>query len=231
MSAVAHIDEYKTGKFYTDEFRGDMSWNGYENNNLLRNEGCSEDGIPRFVDVAMALGADDGKDARGVAIADFDNDGDLDVAINHNPGDHGPSDRADASYLRNDVGSSRSWLAVDLRGTESNRDAVGAVVEVRTGELSQLRLVSAGSSYASQHTQRLYFGLDKHRSVDRLTVRWPSGRVDEFLNLDSNQLLRIVEGGDLVTAMLPQSEPREVVAIARAQETVRGSDAEQEAGK
>ena len=85
MSAVAHIQEYKTGLFYTDEFRGDMSWNGYEHNVLLRNDGPDASGQLEFTDVAMALGADSDKDARGTAMADFDNDGDLDIVINNNP--------------------------------------------------------------------------------------------------------------------------------------------------
>ncbi len=180
-----------------------MSWNGYEHNNLLRNEGCGDDGVPRFVDVGMALGADDGKDSRGVAVADFDNDGDLDVAVNHNPGDHGPSDRSRATYLRNDVGASRAWLAVELRGTVSNRDAVGAEVRLETGELRQLRQVEAGSSYASQHGQRLYFGLGASDLVDRLTVRWPSGTVETFEGLAARQLVRIVEGEGMEIQGLP----------------------------
>ena len=140
-----------------------------------------------------------------------------DVAINHNPGDHGPSDRADASYLRNDIGSTRGWLAVELRGTESNRDAVGATVEIESGELKQLRQVNAGSAYASQHGQRLYFGLGEHPRVDRLTVRWPSGRVEEFEDLAVRQLVRIVEGGDLATLALRPAAPHspEEAAVAR----------------
>lgn len=194
MSAVAHIDEYKTGRFYTDEYRGDMSWNGYENNNLLRGEGCSESGVPRFTDVAMALGADDQKDARGIAIADYDHDGDLDIAVNHNIGDHGNAELAEAVLLRNDVGAARAWLAVELRGTTSNRDAVGATVTVTTGDQQQLRLLSAGSSYASQHSQRLYFGLGDSERVDQLTVRWPGGGSETFEGLAARQLVRIVEG-------------------------------------
>ncbi|MEM8930404.1 MAG: ASPIC/UnbV domain-containing protein [Acidobacteriota bacterium] len=194
MSAVAHIDEYKTGRFYTDEYRGNMSWNGYENNNLLRNEGHRDDGSLYFSDVAMALGADDQQDARGIAIADFDNDGDLDLAINHNIGDHDKEGLADAVLLRNDIGDRRSWLAVELEGTQSNRDAVGATVSVEAGADRQLRLLSAGSSYASQHSQRLYFGLGEHDRVDRITVRWPSGELQVIEHVAARQLLRVVEG-------------------------------------
>ena len=197
MSAVAHIDEYKTGRFYSDDYRGDMSWNGYENNNLLRNEGCDENGVPRFSDVAMALGADDQKDARGLALADFDNDGDLDLAINHNVGDHDQEGLADAVLLRNDIGEQRGWLAVELRGVRSNRDAIGATVVVESAGGAQMGLVSAGSSYASQHSGRLLFGLGEHARVDRLTVRWPSGESHSLDDLPARRLVRLSEDGEL----------------------------------
>ena len=69
MSAVAHIKQYKTGAFYADEFRGDISWNGYEHNVLLRNDGRDASGNLRFTDIGMAVGADDEKDGRGMARA------------------------------------------------------------------------------------------------------------------------------------------------------------------
>jgi hypothetical protein len=194
LSAVAHIDEYKTGTFNSDEFRGEMSWNGWESNNLLRNEGLGEDGVPRFSDVALAHGAIRAGDARGVAAADFDNDGDLDLAINHNPGDNDIVERRKAAFLRNRIGETRSWLAVELRGTRSNRDGVGAMVTVEAAGESQLRLRTAGSSFASQQSERLYFGLGEHSRVGRLTVRWPSGLVDEFTDLEARRLVRITEG-------------------------------------
>ena len=196
MSAVAHISEYKTGRFYSDEYRGDMSWNGYEHNVLLRNDGCAPGAAPRFVDVAMALGADDVLDSRGVAFVDFDNDGDLDLAINHNPGDN-DRQTVPAALLRNDVGQRRHWLAVELVGTQGNRDAVGAVVYAQAGDLQQMRLREAGSGYASQHSGRLYFGLDDHLHVDALRVRWPNGSEESFHRLAADQLVRITEGEGL----------------------------------
>jgi enediyne biosynthesis protein E4 len=199
LSAVAHIKDYKTGKFYRDEFRGDISWNGYEHKVLLRNEGAASDGTLQFTDVAMATGSDDIRDGRGVAVADFDNDGDLDVVINNNPGDSGRPEQARATVLRNNVGQRRAWLAVELQGTQSNRDAVGALVTVEAGGEKFTRLVSAGSSFASQQSARLYFGLGDRTQVDAVTVRWPDGRVEKFSKdgdhaIATRHLIRITEG-------------------------------------
>ena len=208
MSAVAHIKDYKTGKFYRDEFRGDISWNGYEHNVLMRNEGRDSNGTLQFTDVAMAVGADDIKDTRGMAVADFDNDGALDIITNTNPGDSGDASKARPALLHNRIGAERNWLAVELEGTQSNRDAVGAMVTIEAGGDKQLRLLSAGSGFASQNSARLYFGLNDKKQIDALTVRWPNGRVDRFENdkgvaIAARQLVRIREGNGIQLATLP----------------------------
>jgi hypothetical protein len=208
LSAVAHIKDYKTGKFYQDEFRGDISWNGYEHKVLLRNEGKDSNGTLQFTDIAMALGADDIKDVRGMAVADFDNDGALDIIMNSNPGDSGDATKARPALLRNNIGGKRNWLAVELVGTQSNRDAFGAMVTIETGGAKQLRLVSAGSGFASQNTARLYFGLNDQTRVDVLTVRWPSGRIETFKSIGdqliaADRLVRITEGAGIEQAALP----------------------------
>ncbi|MCA1593861.1 MAG: ASPIC/UnbV domain-containing protein [Acidobacteria bacterium] len=220
MSAVAHIKDYKTGKFYRDEFRGDISWNGYEHNVLLRNDTDEGDGAKsanpaalRFHDVAMATGADDIKDARGMSTADFDNDGDLDIVTNSNPGDSGRAELSRATLLRNNVGERRNWLAVELRGKESNRDAVGAVVTIEAGGGKQMRLVTAGSGFASQHTARLYFGLGEKNGADSLTVRWPrTGRVERFEKIGdqpigARRMVRVTEGEGIELLTLPTRQP------------------------
>ncbi|MDJ0842442.1 MAG: CRTAC1 family protein [Acidobacteriota bacterium] len=215
MSAVAHIDEYKTGKFYQDEFRGDLSWNGYENNVLLRNEGNDANGVPHFLDVGQALGADDIGDARGMATADFDNDGDLDIIINNNPGDNGRDAGVPPVLLRNDVGQGKNWLAVKLEGRQANRDAVGAEVTIRIGDQQQVRLVGGGSGYAGQITQRLYFGLGNATRVDSLTVRWPGGEEENFQGQDAGRLLVITQGEGLQTRQLPALKPASKMAGAQ----------------
>ena len=208
MSAVAHIKQYKTGRFYTDEFRGDISWNGYEHNVLLRNDGLDSRGTLQFTDVGMALGADDEKDGRGMAVGDFDNDGDLDIVINNNVGDSGDPARSRATLLFNNVGSRRKWLAIELHGTRSNRDAVGAVVTLEYAAGKQTRLVSAGSGYASQQSARLYFGLGDKAQADSIVVRWPSGTIEKFANIKANQLMRITESTGVEINQLPAKKPQ-----------------------
>ena len=162
--------------------------------------------MPRFANVAMAVGADDIKDGRGLAYGDFDNDGDLDIVMNTNPGDCGHV-TAPPVLLRNDLGQSRNWLAVELVGSRSNREAIGAEVHVRcagraSGEpFRAMRHVTAGSGYASQNGHRLHFGLgDGHPSVTTLTVRWPGGGKEQtFENIPANRWVRIREGGGLET--------------------------------
>ena len=205
-AAVADVTKYKTGFFYTDEFRESKgsSWNGYEHNVLMKNLG---DG--KFVDVGMAVGADSIEDARGVAVADFDLDGDLDIVLNHNPGAKPEySEGISPRLLRNDIpvakdGSSpagRNWLTVNLTGgaiedpTLANPDAIGAEVRVTFSDGSKmLRHVVAGSSYASQRTKNLHFGLGSHTQVEKLVVRWmrPVGAETVMENIPANQILSI----------------------------------------
>src|SRR5262249_61716617 len=98
----------------------------------------------------MAVGADDEKDGRGMAVADFDNDGALDVVINNNPGDSGIEERARATLLHNNVGRRRNWLAVELQGTKRNRDAVGAGVRIEAGGGRQMGQGEGGGGDGSQ---------------------------------------------------------------------------------
>ena len=163
----------------------------------------------KFVDVGMALGADDIRDSRGVAISDFDLDGDLDLVVNHNPGvKEAYREGIRPALLRNDVAiakdrpkaPNRNWLAVDLEGgarenpTLANPGAIGAEVVITLADgTTMLRHVVAGSSYASQCSKRLHLGLGQHTRVERLVVRWkrPSNAETILGVVAANQLIKI----------------------------------------
>jgi hypothetical protein len=146
------------------------------------------------VDVAMAVGVDDIRDGRGVAVADFGNDGAVDIVMNNNPGVG--TEIAPVLY-RNDIAHWRNWLEVDLVGTLANRDAAGSEVRIElTDGRKMLRHVMIGSGYASQSSRRLHFGLGDAKLISKLTVSWlgPGGGEDVFENVPANQILRIIQG-------------------------------------
>ena len=122
---------------------------------------------------------------RGAAFADYDNDGDMDVFIVN-------SDQR-AVLLRNDVGNRNNWIRIQLVGTKSNRDGIGARVGVRCGERRQIPEVHSGSSYASGSDRRLLFGLGAAEKIDQIVVRWPSGVVQRLADVDVNQSIKIIE--------------------------------------
>jgi len=131
--------------------------------------------------------------ARGAAYGDYDNDGDLDILVTVN---NGP-----ARLLRNDGGNRNNMLRVQTIGTTSNRDGIGARVDVVVrGGASLWQIVKTGSSYASQSELPLTFGLGRATDVDSIKVRWPSGRVDSVGALKANQVITVKEGTGVVSA-------------------------------
>lgn len=128
---------------------------------------------------------------RGAAYADYDRDGDLDILITENAGP--------ARLWRNELstgssGKNMNFLRVGLKGQESNRDGIGSVVTVVAGGRRMTQRIRTGSSYLSQSEKIATFGLGEVITVDSLRIDWPSGRVDHFEQLNSNQELIITEG-------------------------------------
>ncbi len=181
---VGSQDVYKTGLFFDPEHFGSRSWHGWERNRHLRNNG---DGT--FQEIGRAAETDLILNSRGIALADFWNRGAIDIAV------AASSDRH--ALLKNVVGRSRHWLAVELVGTDSNRDAVGARVYAKAGGAQQMREVALGDGYGSQNTLRQYFGLGDRAQIDELIVRWPrSGRSQTFRNVAADRIVQITEGRD-----------------------------------
>ena len=159
-------------------------------------------GARRFEHITTQLGADFSRAivARGAAYADYDGDGDLDVALTTN---HGP-----AYLYRNDSGNRNHWLAVRTRGTKSNRDGIGAIVRVASGDTRQWQMVRSGSSYASQSDLTLTFGLGANTTPVSVEVEWPSGARDRIANVPTRQAVVVEEGRGLVTPVARQPSPK-----------------------
>ena len=121
---------------------------------------------------------------RGSAAADFDNDGDVDIAVSNSGGP--------LQLLRND-GTHGGWLGLILKGRRSNRQGIGAVVTLETELSRQVRESKAGDSYLSSGDPRVHFGLGKAREIRRLEVRWPSGAVQAVSGATPGRYLTVEE--------------------------------------
>lgn len=148
-----------------------------QQNQVFRNDGAA-----RYTDVSDQLGTglQLQQVSRGAAMADYDNDGDLDVVVANN--------NQPAALLRNDGGNQGHWLSLHLVGR-----AVGAQVRVVAGDLTQLDVVRTGSSYLCQSAMRPFFGLGDRDRVDEVEIRWPSGALQLLQDIAANQLLTVRE--------------------------------------
>jgi len=144
-------------------------------------------GDMKFKDVSLSLSKYFHEEyvGRGACLGDYDNDGDIDIFI-VNLNDRG-------MFLRNNKGNQNNWIILKLTGTSSNRDAVGARIKVTSGELVQTAQKKSTTGYLSQNDPRLHFGLAKNEIVEKIEIKWPSGKVQLIENVKANQILDIKE--------------------------------------
>ncbi len=144
-----------------------------------------------YKDVSKTSGAVFAKDfpARGLAVGDYDNDGDIDLLVINN---------GDAPVLlRNEGGNKNNWLGIELVAKKSNSLGVGAIISWQAGALKKSRYKTSGGGYLSSHDPREVLGLGAAAKVDALEIKWPSGKIDKLANVAVNQYIKVVEGEGL----------------------------------
>jgi hypothetical protein len=165
----------------------------YKTNGALKHLYGQEDqvfenlGNGKFKDVSWDLGSYFKKKlvGRGACFGDYDNDGDIDAYI-VNLNDRG-------AFLRNNKGNQNNWIMLNLIGTTSNRDGIGARVKVTSGGKVQTAQKKSTTGYLSQNDPRMHFGLAKNEIVDRIEIKWPSGKLQVLENIKVNQILTVKE--------------------------------------
>jgi hypothetical protein len=145
-------------------------------------------GNGKFKDLSAQCGPGCTKPAssRGLAIADFWNDGRISAVVNNMS--------STPMLLVNLAPNTNHWLGVILRGTQSNRDGIGARVTLFVGQTRMVQEVRSGSSYLSSNDLRLHFGLGASTHVRSIEIRWPNGRTENFPGTDSDHFITVTEG-------------------------------------
>jgi hypothetical protein len=156
---------------------------------LFRNN--SDAGGTHFERISNQVGLEDSTVSRGVAVFDYDNDGDSDLLV---------SNFFDPPSLYENSLAQGNWLNVKLEGTESNRDAFGTIVEVRANGKSYKKY-HHGAQFFAQNIQPLHFGLSNALSIEKIMIIWPSGYVEEVGAVNVNQTIHIKEKSGIVSAV------------------------------
>ena len=166
-----------------------LGWGGANTNTLYRN-----DGNGTFSDVSAVGDLANKYMAKGSAVFDYDNDGDLDLLVVNQKfnGFIPPGDKPDVLFFRNDNASGK-WLKVRLRGVNCNREGIGSRIRVYAGGKTLIREVEGGSGFLSNNSHIAHFGLGSHVAIDSLVVTWPGGCRQKLGSILTNQEITIVE--------------------------------------
>jgi enediyne biosynthesis protein E4 len=132
------------------------------------------------------------RSGRGMAVWDYDNDGDLDIIISH------VDLQATAALLRNDGGNSNNWLGLTLKGKHGPLEAIAARVTLTSGGKVQVRVNQWATSYLTNNDPRIHFGLGKNKVIERLEVVWNDGQKEVYRNVRINHYATLIEGKGLV---------------------------------
>ncbi|HEY1809730.1 MAG TPA: FG-GAP-like repeat-containing protein [Acidobacteriaceae bacterium] len=177
--------------------RSDHTWHGYARNVFFLNLGNGA-----FAEASGPAGLDFSEDSRSFALADIDHDGRLEVILKNR---NAPQLRVLHNRMKK-IGKSVSFR---LRGTSSNRDAIGAAITVEAAGRKQTKYLQAGSGFLSQHSKEIFFGIGDAEAVTRATIHWPSGVQQAFEHLPAGHRIAIEEGSDSSHAVPFQALPAE----------------------
>ncbi len=186
--------EYEQGWNAINQFiREGYSWNGHEPNLFYKRAG------ERWVDHSPEIGTQ-AFDTRAFAAVDLDGDGRLDLVLKNRLGPQ-------LTPLWNRARRGNP-LVLELEGSRSNRDAIGAWVSAESASGVASQLLSAGSGYLCQHTKRVHLGLGGAETAERVTVRWPAGQTETLTGLQAGKRYRVVEGKGVVDSSPLGRSPR-----------------------
>ena len=146
-----------------------------------------------FKVITSAGGAEGSSYGRGdtVAIADYDNDGFIDLFVT-NKRDSYDEENSHNQLFRN-VGNDNHWIEIELEGVVSNRDGIGSVIKVSTNGVTQMRVQNGGIHRVAQDHQRIHFGLGKNTLINEISIQWPSGIVQKISNITVDQIINVIE--------------------------------------
>jgi len=122
---------------------------------------------------------------RGACMGDYDNDGDIDIFIVNLD--------SESMFLRNNKGNENNWISLLLEGESSNRDGIGARIKIMSGGDVQTAQKKSTSGYLSQNDPRVHFGLLKNELIEKIEIKWPSGKYQVLEQVKVNQILTVTE--------------------------------------